>query len=73
MQKSLMIVDPWGDKRADLRSAMNSVQVIASTSVTTPEESWLMRMLRALTGYTPANREESETVGPGAIRQALGE
>lgn len=57
-----MAVDPWGDDRADIRSAFNTAALAQGADV---EE-----LITHLVGYLPVNKRE-DTVGPAAMRKAL--
>lgn len=66
-------VDPIGEDRADYRAAINTAQAIASSAVDPMSQEQLTEIVQTLRGYLPVNRQEAATVGPAAMRQALGE
>jgi len=62
VQRCLMIVDPWGDDRDDLRAAINTV---ASTPTQDAGE-----LQDVLIGYVKIN-EQSKQAGPAQMRAML--
>ena len=63
VQRALMIVDPWGDERADMRAAYNTL----ATSPVADEDG---EMLAALLGYLKIN-ERDTNAGPADMRRAM--
>ena len=62
VQMGIGIVDPWGDDRADLRAAHNTLAVASSED---PQ-----CLFNALRGYLKIN-ERTQVVGPAAMRRLI--
>lgn len=63
VQTALSIVDPWGDDRADLRAAVNTMALY-------PAPEGREEAAASLTGYLKIN-QRVETVGPAALQALL--
>lgn len=61
VQTALAIVDPWGDDRADMRAAINTMAVL-------PGDEGREETAAALTGYLKINEDE-EDVDPAVMRK----
>lgn len=67
------MVDPTGEERADLRMAINTVNVMQAVAARVFEPDDRSAIVDDLRFYLKLNQPEPEPVGPGAMRQALGE
>ena len=65
LQKILAVVDPWGDDRADLRTATNTMAVIPGG------EYDRQQLMDSLVGYLKINEREEPSAGPAGIRMML--
>ena len=63
-QQALAVVDPWGDDRADMRAAINTIAVRGDGDSQS-------EVMDVLLGYLEINKRPEPTVGPAAMRAAM--
>lgn len=50
--------NPWGERRADLRAAINTVSLKLALSMEPVEKTEYVKMVQALMSYMPCDREQ---------------
>ena len=65
MQKILAVVDPWGDDRADLRAAVNTMPGLDTGDADRSE------IMQSLIGYLKINERQEQDAGPAGVRMML--
>lgn len=73
VQIALSHVEPWGDERADIREARNTAHLIAAGRPDALSDDEFRGLVIDLARYLKCDAPPEPTVGPRAIRQALGD
>jgi len=63
VHQALSIAEPWGEDRADLRAAINTVRQLLANS-NDPSEDVIEEELRSLSGYLGINRPPERILSP---------
>ncbi len=69
MQEAANIVEPFGDERADMRMAMNTMQIVASLSPQMSDDTFheVFRLLRNYTGDDDQSDQGELEANPAAL------
>lgn len=67
MQKALYRISPFGERRADLRSAFHTAAIIVSNRTEDTAGREFVDMVETLMRYVPANIDPEETIDMAAL------
>jgi len=70
VHQALAVIEPWGEDRADLRAAVNTVRHLIANS-NEPSEDAIEEELRSLSGYLRINRPPERILSPAEAAAAI--
>lgn len=71
MQQAMFLVEPYGEDRADLRAAHNTIAMCLAQASAMPSEEVIAEVENALRFYLQCNQPEEEVHGPGITRKLM--